>query len=162
MALAHSNPRYNDWVVARRIDVAAFAPDDDWVDTQDAQLPDGSGAPTSAFQVPPLGHPANGFAVMLVGVDGAGNPLPPAAGSADIDFVELVQYSGDYDDKAPHIGAVEALTPPLTPLSLTIPANLSVRVPRVGAAQNQYALRVTALTAPAGATEVRLLVKPLG
>jgi len=163
VGLSQDNPRYNEWVVARRIEVAGFAADADWIATQDDKLPDGAGVPSRAFQIPNLpGRPAKGFAVMLVGVDAEGAVVPPGAGTADLDVIELVQYSGDYDDKAPHIAAVEDPTTPLTPLSFSLPANLSARLPGVGGAQNQYALRVTALTAPAGATEVRLLIKPLG
>lgn len=163
MALAGNTPRYNEWFVARRIDVATFAPDADWIATQDDLLPDGNGEPTQAFQIPPLpGRPAKGFAVMLVGVDAGGASLPPGGGSVDIDFIEIVQYSGQYNDDAPHIAAVESLTTPLTPLTYSVPAYLSVRIPNVGGAQNQFALRLTALTPPAGAVEVRLLVKALG
>ena len=96
MGLAGNSPRYNEWIVVRRIEVAGFAADADWIATQDANLLDGAGAPTSGFQVPNLpGRPANGFAVMAVGVDAGGEPVAPGAASADLDVVEVVRFSGE-------------------------------------------------------------------
>lgn len=163
MSIARNSPRYNEWILVRRITVAGFSSDADWVGTQDANLSDGAGNTTAGFQVPNLpGRVADGFSIMMVGVDADGEPVAPGAGTLDIDVVELVRFSGEYNDRAPHVAAVEDLTTALTALSITLPANLSARLAGVGGSQNQFALRVTALTAPAGAAEVRILVKPLG
>jgi hypothetical protein len=163
MALSGDSPRYNEWVVVRRVTVAGFAADADWQGTQDSNLLDGAGNPTAAFQIPNLpGRPATGFAVEAVGVDANGSPVAPAAGTITFDVLEVTRYSGNYDDRAPHISDVEDPATPLTPLALALPFNLVARLSSVGGAQNQFAFRISALSAPAGATEVRILIKPLG
>lgn len=162
MPTGSDTPRYNEWIVARRVVVAGFVSDVDWQGTQDAGLANGAGEPTSAFQVPNLpGRPASGMALQLVAVDGDGAPVAPAGISAAVELVELVRYSGNFDDRAPHVSDVEDPAAPLTPLAFTLPANLVANVRNVGGAQNQFAIRMTSLTAP-GAAEVRLLIKPLG
>ncbi|MAF27870.1 MAG: hypothetical protein CL819_01320 [Croceicoccus sp.] len=154
-------------MIVRRLTVAGFVVDPDWHASQDGLLPDGAGDPSrAAFQVPNLpGRPAGGFAVQAVGVDAAGKPVDPAAGTITLDVLEVTRYSADYDGNTAHVSAVEDPAAPLTPLAgMVLPANLVQRVKTgdAGGAQRQFALRVAALSAPAGAAEVRLLVAPLG
>lgn len=165
MGTRTGTPTYNEWAVIREITVTGFAADADWQATQNAILPDGAGAPTRAFQVPNLpGRPATGFAVQVVAVDAGGAPVVPAAGTITFDVVEVTRYSGDYDDRAPHISDVEDSATPGSPLALTVPFNFISRVftLNTGGAQRQFALRVSAMTAPAGAVTVRLLIAPQG
>jgi len=163
MGLAGDTPRYNEWIVARQIAVDGFAPDPDWVATQDPRLLDGAGNPSRAFQVPNLpGRPAKGCAVAVVAVDADGNVQVPAGVSVDVDVVEVVQFSGDYNDRAPHIMAVEDPTTPLTAWSFTLPAAIVARLPGIGGAQNQFAFRVSAAAGGPAGGEYRILVKPLG
>lgn len=156
MPVGNDRPRYNEYIIARELDVDSFAADADFIVTQDVQG-------VRAFQVPNLpGRPGTGFALLLVAVDSGGAPVTPGTITADVEVLEVVRYSGEYNDRAPHVCEVESLTTPLTPLAFTLPANLVARLPDVGGAQNQFLVRVSALAnAPAGGT-VRILAKPLG
>lgn len=153
----------NGWVLAREITVAGFAADPNWRTTPDPQLKDAGGAPTRAVQIPLIGGaPSKGFAVMMVGLTANNAPVAPGAGTITFDVLEVMHSNReDFDGQQTHIAAVEDFTTALTALSMALPANIAARLPNVGGAQNLFAFRVSALSAPAGATKVQILVKPL-
>jgi hypothetical protein len=160
MGLSGNTPRYNEWTLVRKITVAGFSADTDWQSTQ-GEMVDGGGDPVAAFSIPSLpGRTGVGFAVQAVGVDADGAVVAPGAGSVTFDVLEVTRFSDEYNDRAVHISDVESGTP-LSALSIVLPANFVARVPDAGGAQNQFTLRVSAMTGSAGATEMRLLIKPL-
>ena len=163
----YGTPQYNDWIVARQIDVATFAPDPDWRTTPlDLLIRDASGQPVLRFTVPNIpGRPSGGWALMLVGIDADGNEVSPTGGTATLTPLEVISYSADYNDFVPHIATLSPLTNTAvlddTAIQGSVEFNRVVRLPDVGGAQNQFVVRFDALAAPAGATEVRLLIKGL-
>ena len=158
-----SPPSDNEWAIVRTITVAGFAADVDWQASQDGLLLDGAGLPTQGFQVPNLpGRPGSGFAVQAVGIDVGGSPVAPAAGTISFDVLEVTRYSGNYDNRGPIVSDVTDDALSVTPLAAVLPLCNVFRLPGVGGAQRQFALRVSALSAPAGAVTIRLLIAPLG
>ncbi len=161
-------PKYNEYIVARTVDTSVpFVADPDWRTTPgDLLLYDGQGEPVERFQIPNLpGRPAGGLGFMLVGIDADGNEVDPTGGTADVEPMEVISYSGDYNDFVPHVSSVCVATNTAAlataPIAGTVDFNRVARLPDIGGAQNQFVLRMTALTPPAGAVLVRLLIKGL-
>ena len=165
-------PRYNDYIVARVVAVplGAFVPDPDWRTTpSDDLLLDGQGVPVMRFQVPLIsGEKGAGWAFTVVGIDNEGSEVDPTGGTITVEAMEVVSYSGNYQTKVPHVCAISELdlTNPFNvannPVGGSVEFNRIVRLLEFGGGQNQFVFRITALTPPAGAVLVRLLVKPLG
>ncbi len=165
-------PEYNDYIVAREMDIIAFpfAPDPDWRTTPtDVLLLDGNGRPVQRFQVPLIsGRASAAWAFTVVGINEEGAEVDPTGGSVTITPMEVINYSGNYQTEVPHVVEVSqfSATDPFalanTPITGTVEFNRLLRMARFGGDQNQFVFRVTALTPPAGTAKVRFLVKPLG
>jgi len=165
-------PEYNDYIVAREVDLALgpFAPDPDWRTTPtDLLLLDGNGRPVQRFQVPLIsGRASAAWAFTVIGINAEGGEVNPTGGSVTLTPMEVINYSGNYQTEVLHVVEVsefDALNPFVTannPISGSVEFNRLVRMPRFGGDQNQFVFRITALTPPAGTEKVRFLVKPLG
>jgi len=163
VSLSGDSPRYNEWIVARSLTVAGFATDPDWRATQARFLPDAAGNPVTAFQIPPWpGRPGSGLKVLPVAVDAGGAPVAPGAGTITVELIEVVRYSGEYDDLAVHVADISTAFASTPTVGAALAFNTGATIAAIGGSQNQFALRVTALSAPAGAVTVRLLAAPLG